>query len=86
VRHTPATLAALFGILIVLPILFLSIIPGKITQKLGQYLPGQAGEQAFHLLHNGAHALAPWPGLGVLAAYVAVAAAAAFALILRRDA
>jgi hypothetical protein len=85
VRHTPATLAALFGILIVLPILFLSIIPGKITQNLGQYLPGQAGEQAFHLLHGG-HALGPWPGLGVLAAYVAVAAAAAFALILRRDA
>jgi ABC-type transport system involved in multi-copper enzyme maturation permease subunit len=86
VRHTPATLAALFGILIVLPILFLSIIPGKITQNLGQYLPGQAGEQAFHLLHNDAHALGPWPGLGVLAAYVAVTAATAVALILRRDA
>ena len=45
-----------------------------------------AGEQAFHLLRGGAYTLGPWPGLGVLAAYVAVAAAAAFALILRRDA
>jgi ABC-2 type transport system permease protein len=86
VRHTPGALAALFGILIVLPVLFLSIIPGKITQNLGEYMPGQAGEQAFHQLHSGAYALGSWPGLGVLAAYVAVAAFAAFALILKRDA
>jgi ABC-2 type transport system permease protein len=86
VRHTPGALAVLFGILIVLPILFLSIIPGKITQNLGEYMPGQAGEQAFHQLHSGAYTLGPWQGLGVLAAYVAVAAVAAFALILRRDA
>jgi hypothetical protein len=49
-------------------------------------LPGNAGEQAFHLLHGGAYALGPGPGLGVLTAYVAVAAVAAFALIRRRDA
>ena len=35
---------------------------------------------------SGAYALGPWQGLGVLAGYVAVAAVAAFALILRRDA
>jgi ABC-type transport system involved in multi-copper enzyme maturation permease subunit len=86
VRHTPGALATLFGILIVLPILFLNIIPGKITQNLGEYMPGQAGEQAFHQLHRGAYTLGPWPGLGVLAAYVAVVAVVAFALILRRDA
>jgi len=86
VRRTPAALAALFCLLIVLPILFVSIIPGKITQNLGEYMPGQAGEQAFQLLHGGAYSLGPWPGLGVLAGYAAVAAAAAFALILRRDA
>jgi ABC-2 type transport system permease protein len=86
VRHTPGALAALFGILIVLPILFLNIIPGKITQNLGEYMPGQAGEQAFHQLHSGAYTLGPWQGLGVLAAYVAIVAVVAFALILRRDA
>jgi hypothetical protein len=86
VRRTPAALAALFCLLLVLPILFVSIIPGKITQNLGEYMPGQAGEQAFQLLHGGAYSLGPWQGLGVLAGYVAVAAAAAFALILRRDA
>lgn len=84
VRRTPAALAALFGLLVVLPIVFIQI-PAKISKNLGEYLP-DAGERAFHLVHGGAYALGPWPGLGVLAAYVAVAAVAAFALILRRDA
>jgi len=84
VRRTPAALATLFGLLAVLPIAFLEI-PGKITKNLGEYLP-DAGEQAFRLLHSGAYALGPWQGLGVLAGYVAVAAVAAFVLILRRDA
>ena len=86
VRRTPAALAVLFGLLVVLPILFVSIIPGKLTRNLGEYLPGQAGEQAFHLLHGGSYALGQWPGLGVLAGYVAAAAVAAFALIVGRDA
>jgi ABC-2 type transport system permease protein len=85
VRRTPAALAALFGLLVVLPIAFIEI-PGKISARLGEYLPGTAGEQAFHLLHGGAYTLGPWQGLGVLAAYVALAALAAFTLILRRDA
>jgi ABC-type transport system involved in multi-copper enzyme maturation permease subunit len=84
VRRTPAALAALFGLLAVLPIVFIEI-PGKITKNLSEYTP-DAGQQAYQLVHGGAYALGPWQGLGVLAAYVAVAAVAAFALILRRDA
>ena len=84
VRRTPAALAALFGLLAAAPIVFIEI-PGKITKNLGEYTP-DAGEQAFQLVHSGPYALGPWQGLGVLAAYVAVAAFAAFALILRRDA
>jgi ABC-2 type transport system permease protein len=84
VRRTPAALAALFGLLAVLPIAT-SQIPGAVTKTLGEYLP-DAGEQVYHLLPGGAYALGPWPGLGDLAGYVALAAAAAFALILRRDA
>jgi ABC-2 type transport system permease protein len=84
VRRTPAALAALFGLLAVLPIVFFQI-PGTVTKNLGEYLP-DSGEQAYHLLHGGAYTLGAWQGLGVLAAYVAVAAAAAFALILGRDA
>jgi ABC-type transport system involved in multi-copper enzyme maturation permease subunit len=84
VRRTPAALAALFGLLAVLPIVFIEI-PGKLTKNLGEYMP-DAGENAYTLVHSGAYTLGPWQGLGVLAAYVAVAAVAAFALILRRDA
>ena len=85
VRRTPAALAVLFGLLVVLPIVFTQI-HGKFSSNVGEYLPGNAGQQGFQLLHGGAYALGPWQGLGVLAAYVAVAAVAAFVLIRRRDA
>jgi ABC-type transport system involved in multi-copper enzyme maturation permease subunit len=84
VRRTPAALTALFGLLAVLPIALI-LFKGKVSSQLGEYLP-RAGEQAFHLLPGDAYTLGAWPGLGVLAAYVAVAAVAAVALILRRDA
>jgi ABC-2 type transport system permease protein len=84
VRYTPAALAALFGLLAVLPIVFIEI-PGKVTKNVGEYMP-DAGEQAYTLVHSGAYTLGPWQGLGVLAAYVAVTALAAFALIRTRDA
>lgn len=84
VRRTPGALAALFGLLVIPPIVFRQI-PGKIARNLTEYLP-DVGERAFHLLPGGAYALGPWQGLGVEAAYVAVAAATAFVLILRRDA
>jgi ABC-2 type transport system permease protein len=85
VRRTPAALAALFGLLVVLPFVFVEF-PGRIPSLLGEYLPGNAGARAWHLLPGGAYTLGRWPGLGVLLAYVAVAAVAAFALIRRRDA
>ncbi|HEX5300203.1 MAG TPA: hypothetical protein VFW50_24725 [Streptosporangiaceae bacterium] len=85
VRRTPGALAAVFCLLAVLPIALI-LFKGKLASQLGEYLPGIAGEQAFHLLPSGAYALGPWPGIGVLAAYVAVAAVAAFTLIRRRDA
>ena len=84
VRRTPAALVALFVLLGVLPIALI-LFKGTLASQLSEYLP-RAGEQAFHLLQGGAYTLGAWQGLGVLAAYVAVAAVAAFALILRRDA
>jgi ABC-2 type transport system permease protein len=84
VRRTPAALAAVLGLLVIPPIAF-SQLPGKISKNVGEYMP-DAGGQAYQLPHSGVYALGPWQGLGVLAAYVAVAAFAAFALILRRDA
>lgn len=85
VRRTPAALATLFVLLIVLPIVFIQI-PGTVSANLEEYLPGTAGEQVFHLLHGAAYTLGPGPGLGVLAGYVAMTALAAFTLVVRRDA
>ena len=85
VRRTPAALAALFGLVAVLPYA-VALLPGKIGSQLREYLPSSAGEQVWHLLHGGAYTLGPWPGLGVLVAYIAAAAIAALALIRKRDA
>ena len=84
VRRTPAALAALFGVLILLPYA-VGLLPGTFGSRLGEYLPSNAGEDGWRLLH-GAYNLGTWPGLGVFAAYVAAAGVAAFALIRRRDA
>jgi ABC-2 type transport system permease protein len=76
-RRTPAALAALFGILLVLPVA-VGLLGGKIGAQLAEFLPDSGGEEIFKLLHGGAYTLGPWPGFAVLAAYVAAAAAAAF--------
>jgi ABC-type transport system involved in multi-copper enzyme maturation permease subunit len=85
VRRTPAALGALFGLVIVLPFA-VGLLPGRFGSELGEYLPSNAGQEGWKLLHGDAYTLGPWQGLGVLAAYVAAAGVAAFALIRRRDA
>ena len=84
-RRTPGALAALFGILLVLPVA-VGLLGGKIGAQLAEFLPDSGGEEIFKLLHGGAYTLGPWQGFAVLAAYVAAAAAAAFLLVQRRDA
>jgi len=84
-RRTPAALAALFGILLVLPVA-VGLLGGNISALLAEFLPDGGGEEIFKLLHGGAYTLGPWQGFAVLAAYVAAAAAAAFLLVRRRDA
>ena len=85
VRHTPAALAVLFGVLVVLPFA-IGLLPGSFGDRVGEYLPSNAGQDGWKLLHGAAYTLGPWQGLGVLAAYVAAAGFAAFALIRKRDA
>jgi ABC-2 type transport system permease protein len=85
VRRTTGALAALFGILLVVPEA-LGLLPGKLGEHLGEFLPDNGGEEIFHLLHGGAYTLGAWPGFAVDAAWVAAAGAAAFVLVRRRDA
>jgi ABC-2 type transport system permease protein len=83
IRNTAGALAALVGILLVLPGLW-SVLPswaGHITP----YLPSNAG-QAIMQLHSSAGTLAPWTGLALYAGYAALAAAAAAVVLSRRDA
>jgi ABC-type transport system involved in multi-copper enzyme maturation permease subunit len=85
VRRTPAALGVLFGVLLVLPIVARQV-PGTITRNIGEYLPDAGAQASRQLIQHSAYTLGRWQGLGVLAAWVAVAAIAAFALLLRRDA
>lgn len=84
-RRTSAAVGALFGVLVVAP-LVVGLLPGRIGSQVGEFLPGSAGEETWRLLHGGAYTLGPWQGFGVLAGYVTVAAVAAVALVQRRDA
>ena len=84
-RRPPGALAALFGILLVLPVA-VGLLGGTIGAQLAEFLPDSGGEEIFKLLHGGAYTLGPWQGFAVLAAWVAAAAAVAFQLVRRRDA
>ena len=85
VRRTPAALAALFGLVLVLPVVC-GMISGNLGAQLAEFLPGSAGGEIWKLVHGGAYTLGPWQGFAVLAAYVVAAGAAAFVLVRRRDA
>jgi ABC-type transport system involved in multi-copper enzyme maturation permease subunit len=83
-RRTAAALIALFVLLLVLPVAA-AMLPSKFSSNLAEFLPSNAGGQIWKLPQGGAYALSPWQGFGVLVAYVAVTALAAFVLIRRRD-
>ena len=83
-RNTAGGIAALLGLLLVVPVLFQNLL-GTWGKDIGQFLPGTAGE-AFITSVRGDHMLAPWTGLGVMAAWVAVGSVAAGVQLRRRDA
>jgi len=83
-RSTAAAVTSLTVILFVLPVIVF-ILPPSVSNSISPYLPGNAG-QAIMTIVPQAHALAPWVGLGVFAAYAVAAIAAAAVLLVRRDA
>lgn len=85
VRRTAAALSALLGLLVIVPYV-VGLLPRTVGSSVGEYLPSNAGQDGWKVLRDGAYTLGPWQGLGVLAAYVVAAGAAAFVLIRRRDA
>jgi len=81
-RHTAGAIAAVLGVLLVLPIL--TMIPIDWVQDLALYLPASAGERL--VLGAPDDTLSEWQGYAVLCAYAVAALAAAAVLLRRRDA
>lgn len=84
IRSTAGGIAALFGILLVLPGI-LAILPEAWQTNIGPYLPSNAGA-ALYDLHPESASLAPWTGFAVFCLYALAATAAAAILLRRRDA
>ena len=83
IRRTAAALAVLFGVVLVLPVIA-SMLPSSIGDHIAKFLPSSAGSQVWHVYQD-PQALGPIPGLWVFVLYVAAVAAAALALVRRRD-
>jgi ABC-type transport system involved in multi-copper enzyme maturation permease subunit len=82
-RNTAGAISAFAGLFFVLPPL-MNVLPASWGDAITPYLPSNAG-QAIMQTGSPAHTLAPWSGLGVLAAYTAVAIAVAAIQLRRRD-
>ncbi|MGY1616802.1 hypothetical protein ACI797_08655 [Geodermatophilus sp. SYSU D00691] len=78
-RSAIGAVAALFGVLFVLPLL------GMLLPQLDPYLPGNAAAAVMQTGSAGG-GLSPWVGLGVFALYAAAALTAAAVALVRRDA
>jgi ABC-2 type transport system permease protein len=85
VRSTAGGIAALFGLLLVLPGIGL-VLPASWQQHTLPYLPSNAGASMFTVVPEDPSALSPGTGLLVLCLWVAVALVAAAVLVRRRDA
>src|SRR5712691_1741097 len=84
IRSSAGAVAVLLGALFV-PTLLAELLPKSWQDTIGPYLPLNAGDSVYTVQHQ-ARALEPWAGLGVFCLYAAVALAAGFILISRRDA
>jgi ABC-2 type transport system permease protein len=85
IRNTAGGIAAVFGIVLVLPLLA-NALPTPYSTDVSKYLPLNAGTQILMTGNYDSSQLSPWAGIGITALY-AVAALVAGAIVLsRRDA
>ena len=84
VRVTAGGIAALVGILLLLPGI-MNILPQSWQDTVSPYLPSTAGGAVYQIRVDPG-TLAPWTGLGVFCLYVIAAVAAAAAFLRSRDA
>ncbi|HEY5336242.1 MAG TPA: hypothetical protein VIJ71_09500 [Mycobacteriales bacterium] len=84
VRNAGGAIAALFGLLLVLPLLA-QALPSSEQQHVTKFLPLLAGTAGM-ITQHGSDQLAPWTGLGVFALYVVAALGIGLLVLRRRDA
>ncbi len=83
-RRTAGAIAALVGLLLILPILA-NFLPDPWGPDILKYLPGEAGQAMFRVVPTG-NQLSPGGGLLVLSAYALVSVVIGGVLLARRDA
>ncbi|MGI8752024.1 MAG: ABC transporter permease [Acidimicrobiales bacterium] len=84
VRNTAGGIAALFGVLLVLPGLA-NLLPSSWQSSVVPYFPSNAGQALY--TQRGDHAMMhPWAGFALFVGYLAIAVIAAAVSLRRRDA
>jgi ABC-2 type transport system permease protein len=83
-RNAAAAIAVLVALLFVLPAIA-TALPARIADNVQEYWPTLAGGQLVAVTQV-THRLTPWPGFGLMAAFVAVLLAAGYLALERRDA
>jgi hypothetical protein len=84
IRHSAGALAALVGILLVLPSV-VALLPGSLAHDIGRYLPTNAGAAVIKV-NPDSWDMAPWSGLALFAGYALAALVIGGLLLRRRDA
>lgn len=84
-RRTAGAIAALVGLLLILPIL-VNFLPSPWNTDIGKFLPLQAGNNVFHAVTQSSTDLSLWTGFAVFCAYAVVSLALGAVLLVRRDA
>jgi hypothetical protein len=83
-RRTAGAIAALVGLLLILPIL-VNFLPSPWNTDIGKYLPGEAGSMIFRVVRD-SNTLSAWVGYLVLCAYAVAALVGGAVVLQRRDA
>ncbi len=85
VRNTAGAISALFGIMLILPIIGELLPPDWWSAHFVGWLPSNAGQQLM-TLHPDPHMLAPWNGFALFVGYTVAAVIIAAVVVKRRDA
>lgn len=83
-RSTPGAIAALFGLVFVLPIVA-NFLPRRWHEVISEYDPADAGSQVL-AVHREPGTLPPWGGFALFCAYAVVTLVVAGVVMSRRDA